>query len=371
MLKLSASAIACFKACPCRYYLNYIKRIKSAKEKTSLRWGSNWHTVLEILSMEPSTKEKPNHYKFGSTKYEIADDPMETAVEVLNDLYADKAGSRTPEELQVEKIQILYMASAYRWYYANEPLTILTREQRFDIPVLNPATGRKKPGIKISGMIDKTGMFNNKLMIIEHKSTSKPINSDATYWARLNLDTQTTLYPYATRYIKEMEQINGVLYDVVHKPTIAPKKLSFADTDKFIKSGEYCGQKFDVQRMGDITDIHVNNITAICEPGKKDGDIAIHETPEMYGARLLQDISERPTFYFARKEITRTDADIERFSRELLCMVDTIKHMTKNDSWFHNESSCEATFQCDYIDLCYNNINPDGELPATLIRKDK
>lgn len=365
MLKISASSIGCFKACPYRFYLKYIKHIVPEDEKTSLRWGTNWHTILEVLSMKPG-----DVYEINDVKYQIADDPMLTAVGIMNDIYADKAGVKTPEELEVEKIQLLYMASAYRWYYADDQIQVTKCEQTFEIPIPNPKTGNNLRGVQLVGKIDKVGQRGNKTLIIEHKSTSKPIDSDSTYWSRLNLDTQTTLYPFVTKFLGE--QINEVLYDVVHKPTIKPKKLSFADTKKFMETCEYCGQTFLIASPpGGEAGFMINGTIAEISPGKKEGDIAILETPEMYGARLLQDITERPTFYLARKAIARTDADLLRFNKELLCMVDTIRHMTKMDGWFHNEASCEATFRCDYIDMCYNNINPDTELPKGLMKNEK
>jgi len=127
----------------------------------------------------------------------------------------------------------------------------------------------------------------------------------------------------------------------------------------------YCGQEFGViQGTGDW--IHVNGIQAETEPGKKEGTFAIKETPEMYGARLLADIGERPEFYFRCVEMTRTDAEMESFEWELLNIYRSMQNMIKTDHWYHDEHQCQATFTCDYMPFCYNNIElsideiPDG-----------
>jgi hypothetical protein len=45
--------------------------------------------------------------------------------------------------------------------------------------------------------------------------------------------------------------------------------------------------------------------------GRARKGFAIRETIGMFGARLLNDIYERPEFYFVRREIARTDAEIK------------------------------------------------------------
>ena len=384
-LQLSATALQTFKACPFRYFLKYVKGIKKAEDTVALRWGSNWHTVLEILSLEPGSE--CNHAVSSTAGDFVAcpicqgtgkvpADPMDAALRKMDEVYSN-FGTKTPTELEVEKVQILYMASAYRWYYTNDNIKVLHREQKFDIGIPNLTTGRKIRNVNVVGMIDKTGEHGNEEMVIEHKSTSKPIDPDSTYWSRLNLDTQTTLYPFATRFMNTGKHINGVLYDVVHKPTIKPKKLSQGESNKFVEDGKYCGQTFEVvinYNEGDnptMDSIIVGQEVAEITAGAKAGTFAVRETPKMYGARLLQDIGERPIFYFARKPVMRTETDLERFHKELVCMVDTIKHMKKNEGWFHNEEACEATFRCSFIDICYNNMDPDGVLPDGLIRKER
>jgi len=86
----------------------------------------------------------------------------------------------------------------------------------------------------------------------------------------------------------------------------------------------------------------------------------------MYGARLLQDITVRPEYYFARKELAHNDDDIRAFEWELFNIYTSIRMMANKNTWWRNEASCEATYKCDYIDFCYNHINlgpqdtPDG-----------
>ena len=157
-----------------------------------------------------------------------------------------------------------------------------------------------------------------------------------------------------------------------HKPGISPKKLTQADSAKFVETGEYMGDKFEVicaaaTKGADdpvtVNSVIVNRESTEVEPGKKEGTFAIRETPDMFGARLLKDISERPEFYFARKEISRTEADFARLENEIYNIYHTVKFMDKNETWWKNEQQCEATFRCPLINVCYNNVTLDPENP--------
>jgi hypothetical protein len=136
-----------------------------------------------------------------------------------------------------------------------------------------------------------------------------------------------------------------------------------------VTDGEYCGEKFEVTGVGCIPDgtgagIWVNGKQAEIEPGAKPGTFAIRETPEMYGARLLQDITQRPEFYFARREIVHQSNDLEAFEWELFNIYQSIRQMSLHNRWWHNENQCTNTFQCSYINFCYNHMDiKPGDVP--------
>ena len=192
--------------------------------------------------------------------------------------------------------------------------------------------------------------------------------SECTFWSHLTLDTQTRLYTYAAKQLG-MGMVGG-RYDAWHKPGIRPKKLSQADSKKFVYGDQtYCGEKFEVSDTPTIT---VNGLQAETEPGAKPGTFAIRETPEMFGARLLQDITTRPEFYFARKEIVHHSTDIEAFQWELFNIYHSIRQMRLRDTWWRNEAACEATYKCSYIDFCYNHVNggPD-DVPENFVKRGR
>lgn len=365
--KLSASFIGAFKACPTRCRLGYVIGLRKIEDTDAQRKGTNWHRILEISRMSPGTvcpdcgkgQKNPNCPLCEGTDI-LPEDMMTAVTRFLNQAYSDRPVYKTEEEWETERIILLYSLVGYNWHWKedDEEIEVLDQELEFSIPLRNPETSRALPNVTVQGKIDKIIKKNQKTYIMEHKSTTKGIDPDSTYWNRLNLDTQTRLYPHAARTLDPTYSSIQVYYDVWHKPTIKPKMLTQAASKQFVEDGLYCNVKFTLEPdiHGDAGSLGVNGIQVEFEPGKKEGTFAIRETPEMFGARLLQDIIERPEFYFARREVPRTDADLKQFEVELYNIYQTVKAMNKNGGWYTCESQCEATFKCQYIDLCYNNV---------------
>lgn len=383
--KLSASFFGVFKACAMRCYLKYILGLIPDEDTDPQRQGNRWHKCLEIMGMKPNS-QCPDC--FGNSDpgpecplcrgtYILPTEMMDAIIRYLNKVYEVVPISKTREEWLTERAILLYSLCGYNWRYVDDDFEVVAEEIEFSLSVRNPESGRALPNVTLDGKIDKIVRSPNGIYYIdEHKSTSKSIDSDSTFWSHLNLDTQTKLYPYAAQRLQlagELEKygikptdplISGVRYDVWHKPGISPKKLTQAESKKFMETGEYMGEKFDVTCPPDADGPVLNGEVLDCIPGAKEGTFAVRETPEMFGARLLVDIAERPDFYFARREIPRTAAELKAFEYEIYNIYHTIKFISKNNGWWTNEQQCEATFRCPYISICYNNVEVvDGTVP--------
>ncbi len=379
-MSLSATSIGCYKSCPMRYYHRYVLGLVPVEDTDALRIGSNYHRIHEIADMEPGgvcgcIKKGPGvtfDCSLCSGSGRFPDDPMDAVIAHLNQTYATPPISKTIEEWETERITLLYSLVGYQWYYNDAEYKVEQLEQKFDLPLRSPTTGRKLRA-NLRGKIDRVFSAGNNRFVHEYKSTSKSIDPDSTYWNHLTLDTQTRLYTYAAAQLGL--GMCGVLYDVWSKPKTRPKKLTQGDSKKFVADGMYCGEKFELNHevwvnlpemiaIEDSKLATINGKPAEIEPGAKPGTFAIRETPEMYGARLLQDITQRPEFYFARREIAHTANDIEKFERQLYNIYKGIGNMTKTDGWWEDENACEATFHCSYINFCYNHINiQPGDVP--------
>jgi len=381
-LILSASSIGAFKSCPVRFRNAYVYGIRKIEDSESQRVGTNWHLLLEVASLVPGS-ECPGYPLAGKAwshkdcpicegTGKVPDDIMEVVTRVLNRAY-ESIEFNDPTAKEIERVTLLHALVGYRWHYGEQLEPVVATEQYFSLPLLNPQTGHPVPDVFIKGRIDKLIEIANGIAVKEHKSTSKSIDPDSTYWGHLNLDVQTTMYIYAARRMQMLEDgdegtggplINTVKYDVYHKPAIRPKKLTQGDSKKFVKDGMYCGRKLkiqaaDVQHTNEIN-FSVNGVLPEIELGSKPGTFAIRETPDMFGARLLKDITERSEFYFRCIELTRTDAELKAFEQELYDIAQNMKFMIRSGRFYTNEHQCETTFRCDYIEQCYNRetMNP-------------
>ena len=395
-IRLSASARSDFMACPMRYLFKYGYKLQPSEEKDSLRIGTTWHRCHEIMNMSAECKcpdclrheeLRPDCYLCEGTGF-LPKDQMEAVIRYLNHVYANVPDYKTPDEWAVERIKILYSISGYYWHYGRvDDFETVGTEIYFSLPIIDPRTGRKVPNTRRPGKVDRVVRRKDSglLYVFERKSTVTSLDSGQ-YWDRVNMDGQVSMYLSALRQAQkngELEKhgiakddppIQGIYYDVWHKPSIGPKMLSQKDSKVFVKTGKYFGQEFEVGKgwrtdeVGNTQKL-IGDKPVLFTPGKKQGTFTIYETPEMYGARLLSDISERPEFYFAQREIARTDEQLAQFDLELANMAKIIRHADENNLWFRNERSCETPFYCAFRSICYNNqnIGPD-DVPEGFVK---
>lgn len=361
---LSASSIASFKSCPVRFKLAYREGLRLAEDTDSQRMGTNWHSLHEVYHVALGRFQLDSGGEGTASEFALA-----AAIAHLNERYAKMPASKTPEAWALERQQLLVSFIGYLWFYQEDPIEVLASEVPFELPLYEPKTGMPLPLTEVRriGKMDHIIRWQGMVGTLERKSTSRGIDADSDYWDKAKKDTQVSMYALAFREMKSIPYpgegfinltVGNTLYDVWHKPTIKPAWLSQKDTAAFLESNEYMGQKFHVVaevNPDDFTQavaVVVNDQPTEVDQGKK--GFAIRETIDMYGARLLADIQERPGFYFQRREIARTDKDLAAFKRQLFAVYQTQKLMEKHNTWYEDESACRATFPCQYIPICFN-----------------
>ena len=370
---LSASSIAAFKACPRRFQLGYREGLRPIEDTEAQRMGTNWHAMHETYHNALQTCETGG----GNAPLDPAQHALDAVLALLNAAYDQMPVSKTAFEWATERQILLTSFVGYLWRWAQDPIKVLASEVGFKLPLTMPRTGlplSTAEALRV-GKIDHLIAWGTMVGPLERKSTSKSIASDSDYWERSQKDTQVSMYALACRDLQTTGQLahlapvlsqgdeplpgfGNTLYDVWHKPTIKPKTLTQADTKAFLDAGTYCGQVFTVAQTAVVTDadgvtpyVKVDGEEVEIEVGKK--GYAIRESPAMYGARLLEDIYERPDFYYARREIARTDRDLKKFRGELFNIYQMQKAFDNTGYWFENEAQCRATFGCQYIPICY------------------
>ena len=329
MNKISASSISAFRKCSTAYRLAYIEGIRPAIEA-----------------------------------YEKADgDKMIAAVEYLNERYAECPTHKDLKDWRLEHTTLITCLAGYVWYWTNDPIEVLAVELPFDLPLHMPKSGLPLPTAEVvrTGKIDALVQRGGKIGVLERKTTSRSLDPDSDYWDRWRKDTQISNYCLALRDMKAAGLLPknipldmpwaGVIVDIFRKPTIGPKMLTQGDTKAFIESGDYMGEKFAVEVTGESPIVRVDGEMADLEMGKK--GFAIRETLKMFSARLLMDIQQTPEKYFARREIARTDQELNKFRKDLFVTYQSMKMHDTHDLWVENESSCDAPYRCAYKSICY------------------
>ena len=355
IISLSASAIDNWKSCPIRWLNSQIHRVRKIEETNSRKTGTSWHKVQELNRN------------------------MNAITEYINEQYTVVPPYKTAEEWEIERVILLYCMSGFTWYYDQQPdqYTVVATEIEFEMPLYDVG-GNEVVGVVVRGKIDQIVMDEyGNLYVREFKSTSLTINDE--YWDHLNLDPQVSIYVQAANWLmvngmlsdygveSDAAPIRRVLYNVWHKPKIGPKFITQKASKELVESGEYCEQEFIAALVGDRCPtgggLYINNVLTITEPGKKEGTYAIYETPNMFGARLLADVVERPEFYFQQKELCRTPEQMIKFQQELLNIHAMMKYQLKNELWYTNDKQCSARFRCEYKALCDNGVVVDPENP--------
>lgn len=318
---LTHSSESAFKTCPRKFFYRYRLGLVPKHDSNALRFGSAFHLGLEIL-------------KNGGV--------IAVAERQIRELYASEVAPPWHDETswQVECETVVAMVRGWAWRYRDDAIVkYVAVEHKFDLAILHPQTGREHGGFRNQGKIDGICVLpDGRHAIVEHKTSGEDIGPDADYWRRLALDSQISRYYLAAR--SSGFDVSTTIYDVTRKPQIKPKAVAKADQALATSQGSYYG----------------HTLVAKCPE---------RETPQMYGARLFHDITERPEHYYARMEVPRLEADLEMFIAEQWQIAQQIGACERYGRYYRNTAACTSPYRCTYLDICSGYVgDPTQETPA-------
>lgn len=337
---LTHSRMACFKKCPKKHYFQYELGVRTSKPADALRVGSAVHKCLEKLAK-------------GTT--------IEGVIAWLIESYADMptwcVTIEDVEERIAEMVKVRCMIEGYYDYWAAnkiDPATTVAEyvavEIPFEVPIINPKTGRPSNTFSAAGKIDAiVRLADGRLAVMEHKTTSDDIEPTSDYWTRLKMDQQISLYYIAAQACGY--EVSTVLYDVLKKPRHSPTTVPMLDDE---------GRKIVLDQNANRV-YKANGEPRISGDAEKGYVVAIRkETSSEYRQRLMADMVSSPGDYFVRREVPRLGRDIEEFRQELWDQAVAIRHARNNMAHYRNTSVCSGFGQrCEYLDVCLylNNDN--------------
>ena len=311
------TSLATGRLCPRKLELGYNFKLElDGADPEALAVGSAWH--------------KAHHWA-------TRDDDEAAAYDALR-LYA-------PGELWNQKLGRLFAAQSALMPKIE---TIIEPEHTFRV---------RLEDIELAGQIDGIiELEDGRRGILERKTSGEDISEGAAYWNRLRLDVQVGLYYLAAE--AEGWEPQFILYDVVRKPTIRQARP---------------GTKKDMARM--LREIDSDGVCVyygerFSEDEARPAIEREKETVGMFGARLSQDISTRPDFYFQRQPVHRTRDDFIELARDLRAQVEAIKLYDSIGHYPRNPHACDAYGQCAFFALCSNNIHPGGDVPTGYRRRE-
>ena len=314
---LTVSRMTCLLSCPRKHYWAYEIGLQADSDAAALRFGSAWHKAMEL--------------RWKGMSY---DEALEQAL---------------PEgELdERQAVTLMGMLAGYYAHYKTEDIELLP-EIEFEMPLHGSRT------FKVAGKIDGIGHMFNWQIMLEHKSTSDDISPASDYWLRLRFDMQSMQYLLAAR--ENNWDPRKIIYDVVRKPSIAPKAnvpILDQNSKKIVldRDGKRVFKKDNSPReSGDSA----KGYTVQTEP----------ETLKAFGERLARDTQERPEFYFARKEVPVLDQDLNEFMTQRLELGKSIlgyrqaqKRVKKPEQAWPRNCNLLTCRMCQYSSFCLNNVS--------------
>jgi len=297
------AARACLRLHQLRYELGY----QSVHESAALRFGTLWHAAQEgWWSAGPGPEAR-----------------LEAALALL----AKAAEGGDVDPFDAVKVEELLRGYTARW--GDEDYETLAVEREFRAPMLNPGTSAPSRTWEVGGKLDLIVRQGARVLIGEHKTSAEDVSPGSDYWRRLRLDGQVGTYYQGARALGF--DVQGCLYDVVHKPTIRQLKATPVESRKFTKAGAlYANQR------------------------------EVDETPAEYGARLREDILAKPEAYYQRSEVVRLDEELRDHLFDTWSLGRLIREAQVAQRWPRNPDSCVRYGRlCEFFPVCCGDESLD------------
>ena len=299
---ISASSAGAFATCPRRFFYSHELGWQPAVEARALTFGKAWHGFLERLAAGD-------------------EHPIETMVESAE-------GFDQLTEMEAGTLYAFAQAFLDRYHLPKIKSEVTFRDRvdgsRFIV------TGR------IDGVTEDG-------RIVEYKTTSSSIAPESDYWLRLKHNLQVLLYA------AQLDRNTSAAYFVMRKPTLRPVQVPVLDSE---------GRKIVIDLSTGARALNKDG-----SPRQSAGaglEVQTREeTADEFSQRLYCDISRRPDFYFAAKEVPLRAKEIVQAMDDIYGIVREVQLMRRNENgytcrenaWRRNCSEFNCA-HCPYRPIC-------------------
>ena len=301
---LTTSARKCFARCPREYKHRYVDLYRPVTTAHALNFGSLIHEALERWMLDSTVSVR-----------------MQTAVNEC---------SKDPDTDPYDIVSAEELIRGYHFRWCDEYIKVISVEQTFTAPLINPETDAASRTYSISGKTDAIVEKDGQQWIMEHKTSGSDITPGSMYWQKLRLDTQISTYFLGARSLG-YDPV-GCIYDVIAKPLIKPAKATPPEKRRLKKDGT----PYANIRLED-------------------------EKPEVYRLRLRDHITTYPDRYYQRGEVYRLKEEEIDAAYDMWQAAKIIRGNQLANRWPRNTDACfQWQRACDFWPVCTGECGLDN-----------
>ena len=210
---------------------------------------------------------------------------------------------------------------------------VLVVERSFLAPLVNPDTDAASRTFQRAGKLDVVvrECSTERVLVVEHKTSSEPLDAGDDYWRQLALDSQVSTYLEGAAALGVKP--SACLYDVLGKPALRPSMATPVESRKYKKDGTlYANQR------------------------------AEDESLESFRERLRSHFAENLERYFKRAEVVRLEDEAHEAMFDDWQTARGIRESQLAGRWPRNTDACRRYGRlCDYFDACTGVASLDDE----------
>jgi len=329
---ITNSQMRCFRRCPREHYYTYTLGYRGLREAAALRFGSLVHLGLEAYFRALKTGMAP-------------DDALAAALAALD---------ASPDADAYERARAVVALQGYHAMWAGEPLEVIDVEAEFRAALVNPETGAASRTFQLGGKLDVLvrDRRDDRVKLMEHKTTSEEIGAGSDYWKRLKIDPQVSTYFAGGAALGHT--ITECIYDVLGKPALRPGTVPLLDDAglRIVLNADGVRvrtQKGAWRQTGSTEDGYVVQTRA--------------ETAEEFRDRLVAHVAENPQRYYQRGTVVRLEQEMLDAAHDAWAIARQIREAELASRWPRNPDACVRWGRtCGFFDVCTGAASLDDPL---------
>ncbi len=308
LYRISISRMRSYNLCRRLHFFEYILGVRPLVDRESAEFGTIIHAGLEAWWLAWAEGRE-----------------LLALEEALAAIAKAVAAASYPDEATAAKAELLMLGYHARWAPGMGEWEVIAVERRFEAPMPTPAGAKRVRGLKVVGKIDVLvrRRSDGTVWIVEHKTTTADLTPGSTYWMRLRMDGQVSVYFEGARALG-LEPV-GCLYDVISRPQQRPLKATPEDKRKYKKGTT---ELYANQRLTD-------------------------ETMDEFKARMAAVIAAAPEEYYQRSEVVRLEAELEESRKDTYETALMIRETKRAERAPRNVDACMTYGSiCKFYDVC-------------------